>query len=300
MSKGQPIPPKTYVGPFTDSRIWVDFSLRNGDVIITTPPRSGTTWMQSLVLTLIFGKTGMDMEVDHISPWLDPGFRDQVEISGRYASQTHRRCIKTHTPLDGIPYSSDCTYIAVYRHPMDVLFSMRKHVENLKHREDLVRHHYPGDVQEGFENFLINEEIQFGTDLISVRSIVKHYLSITQWTDLPNIHLFHYADLSHDLARELSRLSQILDYSITLNQVNEFANANSFSIMKSNAFRHATPGGSAIFQNEAEFFSSGTSNKWEQYLSANDIENYNRRIAQLLPAREVAWLEWGSTETSVV
>jgi hypothetical protein len=83
------------------------------------------------------------------------------------------------------------------------------------------------------------------------------------------------------------------------NQANEFTDANSFNTMKSNAVRHATSEGSATFKNEAEFFSSGTSNKWEQYLSAKDIENYNRRIAQLLPAKDVTWLEWGNTKTSV-
>jgi aryl sulfotransferase len=297
MSNAQPTLSRTYIGPFTDSRIWSDFSIRDNDVIITTPPKCGTTWMQSLILTLIFGRTGMDLEVDKMAPWLDPGFRDQAEISNRYVNQTHRRCIKTHTPLDGIPYSPACTYIAVYRHPMDALFSMRKHVENLNLKDEQIDQHYPEDIQKSFDNFLHNEDIQFGTDLISVRSIANHYQSVVQWSELPNIHLFHYADMSKNLAHEIARLSEILGYSFTSNQVDEFVEANSFNTMKSNAARYATPGGSATFKNEAEFFSSGTCNKWEQYLAAKDIDSYNNRVAQLLPAAEVTWLEWGSART---
>jgi hypothetical protein len=54
-----------------------------------------------------------------------------------FEAQNHRRCIKTHTPFDGIPYDPDCTYIAVYRHPIDAHFSMRRHVANLQ--EDLIQ-----------------------------------------------------------------------------------------------------------------------------------------------------------------
>ena len=255
--------------------------------------------MQSLVLTLVFGKTGMDQEVDHISPWLDPSFRDQSEISNRYANQTHRRCIKTHTPFDGISYSPKCTYIAVYRHPMDAHFSMRKHVENLKIKNDSINQHYPEDVGKSFDNFLHNEDTRYGTDFISVKSIAHHYQSVMQWSHLPNLHFFHYADMSRDLPHEIARLSEILGYQFSSDQINEFANANSFNTMKSNAARNANPGGSATFKNEAEFFSSGTSNKWEKYLSAEDIDRYEKRVEDLLPAGEINWLAWGNTKTSV-
>ena len=111
-----------YVTKITDNRIWQKFSLRNDDVITATPPKCGTTWMQSLVISLIFGKPGMDVNIDDISFWLDPGFRDQSKLAAVFGDQEHRRCIKTHTPLDGITFDPNCTYVTVYRHPIDVPF----------------------------------------------------------------------------------------------------------------------------------------------------------------------------------
>ena len=35
-------------------------------------------------------------------------------------AQTHRRFIKTHTPLDGLPHDPRVTYIGVGRDPRDV------------------------------------------------------------------------------------------------------------------------------------------------------------------------------------
>jgi hypothetical protein len=42
----------------------------------------------------------------------------------------HRRFIKTHTPLDGVPRRDEVTYIAVIRHPLDVALSNADHFEN--------------------------------------------------------------------------------------------------------------------------------------------------------------------------
>ena len=36
----------------------------------------------------------------------------------------HRRFIKTHTPLDGIPLDPRATYIATARHPLDMFVSL--------------------------------------------------------------------------------------------------------------------------------------------------------------------------------
>ena len=46
-------------------------------------------------------------------------------------AQTHRRFIKTHTPLDGLPQADGVTYICVGRDPRDVALSMDHHRANL-------------------------------------------------------------------------------------------------------------------------------------------------------------------------
>ncbi|UWQ92816.1 hypothetical protein K3727_08575 [Rhodobacteraceae bacterium M382] len=49
---------------------------------------------------------------------------------GRLNAQTHRRHVKSPYSLDGIPMWDDLRYITVYRHPIDVYFSFRKHAAN--------------------------------------------------------------------------------------------------------------------------------------------------------------------------
>jgi aryl sulfotransferase len=45
-------------------------------------------------------------------------------VYARLAAQGHRRFIKTHTPLDGIPLDPRVTYIVTARHPLDQAVSL--------------------------------------------------------------------------------------------------------------------------------------------------------------------------------
>jgi aryl sulfotransferase len=54
-----------------------------------------------------------------LSPWLDHLVEPLDEVVARLDAQTHRRVIKTHTPLDGVPLKQEVTYIVIARHPLD-------------------------------------------------------------------------------------------------------------------------------------------------------------------------------------
>ncbi len=132
MPKELPIRSRDYLGPCTNTEIWDQFQLRSGDVVLSTPPKSGTTWSQAILMMLIHQQAVADRAVWNDSLWLDCNFRDQKELARQLEDQPQRRCIKSHTPLDGIRYSPDVAYITVYRHPIDVHFSLERHVANMK------------------------------------------------------------------------------------------------------------------------------------------------------------------------
>ncbi len=285
---------KTYSGKFTNTDIWKQFELRVDDIIVTTPPKCGTTWIQAITLMLIFGDPNKDKVVDTISRWLDCGFRDREEIAAHLNAQAHRRCIKTHTPLNGINYSPDATYIAVYRHPMDVHFSMRKMIENMKTNMNPKR--FPDDISEGFRMFVEDDLTDSGTDDLTVASIVDHYLMAKRWAHLPNIHMFHYADLTRDLAGQMDRLAGIYGIEHDAGLMAEFVAAATFKSMKAKA-ASVVARDDGVLKNPADFFANATSNKWENRLSEAEVAAYDARIAGLLDKADRDWLEWGDHAT---
>lgn len=284
--------PRSYRGTVTNTDVWDWFSLRPDDVFVVTPPKCGTTWMLNIVMMLIQGRAVPDAGGSQHAPWLDAAFRDRHEITDFLHNLDRRRCIKTHTPLDGISYAAEPRYIAVYRHPVDVHFSLRTHAGNMK--EDWLDYMFPEDEREGFRRFLAGSLTDGGTDDLTLASFVHHYREARAREETGNVHFFHYADLSHDLPGQITRLAHLLDIPLHEQLRDEIAEATTFGAMRKavetseRRFHDDTP-----FRDLAEFYNSGSSGKWEGRLTEADMQDYRARIAALLPADDIAWLNWG-------
>jgi len=120
-----------YTTPVSDSDRWRRFEHRAGDVVISAPQKSGMTWTQMLCALVIFDGTAFPASLDEMSPWLDMLTRSEDEVFGLFARQRHRRFIKTHTPLDGLPLRDDVTYLVVGRDPRDAAISFEHHLANV-------------------------------------------------------------------------------------------------------------------------------------------------------------------------
>ena len=129
------IPPFRYRSHDDDSGRWTGFPFRVGDIVISTRSKSGTTWMQMICALLILQTAELPARLTELSPWLDFLGTPLDDVRVCLDSQTHRRFIKTHTPLDGIPIDPRATYIVVARHPLDAAVSAYHQGHNL----DLVR-----------------------------------------------------------------------------------------------------------------------------------------------------------------
>src|SRR3954447_12027368 len=104
-------PPTRYRSIIADSGRWDGFAFRPGDIVISTPPKCGTTWTQMLCALLVFDGPVFPAPLDELSPWLDMTISPLAEVMATLDAQTHRRFIKTHTPLDGLPMHAEVTYL---------------------------------------------------------------------------------------------------------------------------------------------------------------------------------------------
>ena len=84
-----------------DSTRWDRFKFRDGDIVIATWAKSGTTWTQQIVSQLIFEGAEKLATLD-ISPWVDMRTIPFGEMIANLDAQTHRRFLKTHLPADAL------------------------------------------------------------------------------------------------------------------------------------------------------------------------------------------------------
>ena len=281
----------TYLGPRTDTNRWDLFQARENDIFVCTPPKCGTTWTQAICAFLILDTNRLEGNLGEISPWID-NKRMPIDVRlGILEAQTHRRFIKTHTPLDGIPYFENSAYLMVYRDPRDTYFSLRNHLFNMVAPVNFDIPQFAANPRDGFRAWL---EVPFepGTGQHrSLEAFVHHFQSFWQFRHLPNFHFFHYLDMKKDLSAAIQRIADILQIPISAKRLEELCQAASFAEMKKNASSFVS---GATFKNEESFFSSGKNKQWEDVLTPEDIQDYNRRINQLLSPAEVAWLENGT------
>ncbi len=275
----------------TDSARWDHFVGRDGDVFVCTPPKSGTTWMQTLCALLLVGWEDFDISPSAASPWYDAIFATVEEVNAVLAEQSHRRFIKTHTPLDGIPYGAAHTYVVVHRDPRDVFFSLRNHSENFMQEANV--HILGDDIDDAFRRWLdppVNED---GTPKYSLQSVIHHYRTFRQFEHLPNIHLFHYAEMKRDPAYSISRLAAILNVAIEDSDLQTIQQISNFGNMRNNADQFAPHAHHGLWKNNKQFFATGDSAQWRDILSEESLNLYDSRVEAALTPTEISWLNDG-------
>lgn len=285
---------KLYLGPLTDNRRWDMVDIRPDDIFVVTPTKCGTTWTQTIVALLLSGDPDVETELSVKMPWVDIRIREMSEVAARLAAMTHRRSMKSHTPMDGLPLDEQAHYICVFRHPLDAHFSYRKHVRNIP--MSWFDTWYPEDDAEGitFRRFLDGGAEGFDGDAMPLAHIIQHYKAAAALADRPNVSLLHYADMSKDLAGTFAKLADVLNISHSPEVLAQLVQAATFDNMKANAARYAPSGGKGFMKSDSDFFHSGTSGKWDGKLTQAELTAYDAMMDAHLTPGERAWLEFGS------
>jgi aryl sulfotransferase len=285
-----PDPPcRAYADGVSDSTRWAAFVPRAGDIVVSTPPKSGTTWTQGILAMLIAGDPEVDAQTSMKSPWIDFTMRDLGEVMARLEAQEHRRQVKTHTPFDGIPVWPEVRYVTVYRHPIDVHFSYRKHLANMA--RDVGQAPLSENPSDSFPEFLVDE-----VDHRGLLPLLDHYRCTLAREPRENLIRLHYADMLRDLPGAVSAIAAHVGIALPAEVMASITKAATFASMKANAERFTPSAKQGFWKADAGFFDSATSNKWEGQLTADDLAAYDAKVDALLSPEERAWLEWGSAE----
>jgi aryl sulfotransferase len=285
---------RRYHGVFADSARWQRFTLRPGDVVITTPSKSGTTWMQTIVGMLLHDTTDLGVPISDLSPWLDMKLRTDEEVLRLLDDQLGRRFIKTHTPLDGLPHRDDVTYIAVIRHPLDVALSDRDHAENMDaerafallraasgepehwHREDA-----PEDPAEYLRWFVDNTIEPTGSGPYGLADYANQIRTYWDARDASNVDLFHYGDLWADLDGEMRRVAAALAVPVDEGRWPSFVEAATLDAMRSRAALTAPEADMGVWRSPERFFRAGGTRDWASLLTEDDLAHFHDRLGEL-------------------
>jgi len=287
------LPLRHYEGFMADSSRWERFALRDDDVVISTPAKCGTTWMQTIVGMLLLDRIDLGTPMGTLSPWLDMQIRSEGEVFALLDAQQHRRFIKTHTPLDGVPIVDTVTYIVVVRHPLDVALSDRDHAENM--REDRAMElraavvgaaprrgsEPPKEPAAFLQWFIDNDEGPTGSGPNGLADYCEQVRTYWERRDLPNVHLFHYADLWADRDGEMRQVAAALGVAIDETRWPAFVEAAGLASMRSRADDTAPDAHLGLWESSAKFFRVGGTRDWASLLGPDGVAHFHQRLREL-------------------
>jgi len=279
-----------------DSARWERFTFRPDDVVITTPSKCGTTWMQTIVGMLLLDRIDLGAPISTISPWLDMLIRSDDEVFDILNHQSHRRFIKTHTPLDGIPRHPSVTYIAVARHPLDGALSNRDHGLNMQEDRAMDlrvaasgpagpelsdREEPPDDPADFLRWFIDNHEPPCGSGPHGLADYCQQILTYWHARKEPNVHLFHYAGMWADLDAQMRRVAAALGVRVDETRWPQFVEAAGLPSMRARADNTAPEAHMGLWQSPQKFFRAGGTRDWASLLSRDDIAHFDERLSEL-------------------
>jgi hypothetical protein len=288
-----------------DSTRWDGFAFRSGDIVISTPTKCGTTWTQMICALLVFQTPDFGGPLDRVSPWLDMLTRPLDEVLADLQRQTHRRFIKTHTPLDGLPFDERVTYVCVGRDPRDVAMSWDNHQTN-QDRSAMLRARSvalgggeappdgrdpadrPASARDRFWAWV--DDPTPPTAAACTLWLTLHHLQ-TFWDvrDAANVVMLHYGDLKSDLDGQMRLLSERLGIPIVAERWPKLVEAATLERMRANADQLAPNAAEAIWHDNQRFFHRGTTGQWRDLLDHDDLVRYASRVDELAPRDLADW-----------
>jgi aryl sulfotransferase len=293
---------RTYRHHHLDSTRWDAVRHRPGDIVVSTSAKAGTTWMQRILSLLIFGTGPLPDVLSRVSPWIDCRYVDPIDdVIARIEAQTHRRFLKTHLPLDALPYDERVRYVMVGRDSRDVFMSLWNHYGGYTDAmyELLAAGDPPGgplrrrpdDLRWLWSQWLTRASFPWEADGWPFWSHHYHAASWWDFRDVENLLLVHYNDLLADLDGEMRRVAAHVGIEVADGSWPALVDGARFESMKGDATRLLGPmdrfaGGTGTF------LYKGSNGRWRDVLTEEDLRLYEK-VAGSLDSSLRAWLEAG-------
>jgi aryl sulfotransferase len=300
---------RIYQNHHLDSTRWDVVEPRKDDIIVTTSYKSGTTWTQSILYFMIYGDLAPMPNPRAVAPWPDARFMgiDREGLRGFCEGLERRRYLKSHLPLDGLPYWSNAKYVIVGRDPRDVFMSFFNHYWNytdvmmgmLNDSEGRVGPPLakcPDDPRALWPDWISRGWFDWESEGYPFWSNLHHTQSYWDYRHLPNFFFMHYDDMLKDLDEQVGRLAEFVEIDLDANQRARIVEETTFDKAKKRAAALAEEAGegNTVWKGGSDaFYFKGSNGRWRDVLTDDDLAMYEAAKHRVLSPDCAAWLEDG-------
>lgn len=212
--------------PTHDPSILAGFQARATDVLITTAPKAGTTWMQQILHQLRSGGDTDFQSIDQVVPWLElpRDGKSTTEILAGYEAVPDPRIFKTHCTWQQTPGVDTARIILTSRDPRDCCISYYHHVMDMT---DEARERVGTDKYKTFDD-VFEGWMQYAAWYRNMQSWWPHYND-------SNLLWLRYEDMKSDLPGSIDRLLDFLGWECSDQRRRNAIEFSSFAWMKAHS-----------------------------------------------------------------
>ncbi|XP_039263067.2 sulfotransferase 1B1-like [Styela clava] len=274
--------------PFPDwgvvTKEFYKFEIRENDIIVSTYPKAGTTWMQEITWlichnadTITSKKSRIDLRVpfyEYVDPYNYPTGSKCLEDW----PTDKQRIIKTHVPFDLLPkefqQKRKGKMIYVARNAKDVCVSF---------------HHFlsinptvtpPGTWAEFFQKYCTGD-VPYGSWFSHVLQYWKKY---EEQGNEKYIYFTTYETLKQDLRGEVAKISKFLGKDLTDQQMDIIANHCTMDNMRNNK---STSNLHLIDPKQGKFMRKGQVGDWKNHFTLNQNEAFDEMYEERMKGSDL-------------
>jgi len=276
--------------PLHDPVILAHFKARPTDVLITTPPKAGTTWMQQILYQLRSGGDPDFSSIDEVVPWLEiqREGKSWQQILQHFETLPEPRIFKTHCTAEQTPGIGIAKIILTSRDPRDCCVSFYHHLMNMtdeaRSNKEIPR---PTSFDEHVEQWL-----EFAAWYRNVKSWWPYY-------DHPKVLWLRYQDMKNDIESSIDQITAFLDWKITDEQKQKVLEYSSFDWMKTHDEKFSNQGANDQGENKTQVFKQGKFirqgkvGKYRELMSDEQEQRILEKAKNMLEPECLRFLELG-------
>uniref|UniRef100_A0A3B4AN13 Sulfotransferase n=1 Tax=Periophthalmus magnuspinnatus TaxID=409849 RepID=A0A3B4AN13_9GOBI len=244
-----------------------DLEIRDSDVFAVTFPKSGTIWMQQILLLL--ESKGDLRSANMRTIYTSSDAVGWIELKGqpeRFTREESPRMRVTHLPFELMPTAltqRKGKVIYVARNPKDILVSFYYFHKIAKFLET------PKSFDDFFDKFM-NGEVLGGSWFEHIKSWYLH-------KDEVNMLFITYEEMIMDLTSAVKKMADFLSIELTEDEVQQVVKHSTFKNMKEMSkanYKRAHP--NLIDHKEGTFMRKGTIGDWKNHFTVTQNERFDK------------------------
>ncbi|CAN2389456.1 Sulfotransferase domain [Pristimantis euphronides] len=241
-----------------------EFQFKEGDVLIATYPKSGTTWMQE-ILTLVYSQ-GDSAIATSVPNWLRAPWLEHQYFKDTLKDGEGPRFITTHLQSDIVApalQKSKAKVIYIVRNPKDVAVSYYYFHKMAKFMPDF----------ESFPEFLedfLEGKVHYGSWFNHVKGWYNQRKNL-------DMLIISYEDMYKDLRRSIKKVCGFLECPMYSKELTKVEHHCKFAIMSKNVMVNYTLVPQEILDHkQSKFMRKGVVGDWKNHLTDEQNEAFDK------------------------